>query len=109
LVEHDPSSKSEGRLFRKPVPSFGIMVSTKQQHRSGLGIEAQRAAVTRFAETECFQILAEYVEADTGKGADALDRRPELAAALARARAAKCRPAPTPSSRAPSWLLMAAL
>lgn len=65
-------------------------VSTKQQHRSGLGIEAQRAAVARFAESEGFQLLAEYVEAETGKGADALDRRPQLAAALAAARAAKC-------------------
>ena len=36
-------------------------------------------------------IIAEYVEAETGKGADALDRRPQLAAALAAARAAKCR------------------
>jgi DNA invertase Pin-like site-specific DNA recombinase len=31
-----------------------------------------------------------YVEAETGKGADALDRRPQLAAALAAARSAKC-------------------
>jgi DNA invertase Pin-like site-specific DNA recombinase len=30
------------------------------------------------------------VEAETGKGADALDRRPQLAAALAAARTAKC-------------------
>src|SRR5436189_948758 len=65
-------------------------VSTKQQHRSGLGIEAQRAAVTRFAETEGFTIIAEYVEAETGKGADALDRRPQLASALAAAKTAKC-------------------
>jgi DNA invertase Pin-like site-specific DNA recombinase len=65
-------------------------VSTKQQHRSGLGIEAQRAAVARFAETEQVRIISEYVEAESGKGADALDRRPELAAALAAARAAKC-------------------
>src|SRR4051812_27109491 len=65
-------------------------VSTRQQHRSGLGIEAQRAAVTRFAEAEGMQIVAEYVEAETGKGADALDRRPQLAAALAAARSAKC-------------------
>ena len=65
-------------------------VSTKQQHRSGLGIEAQRTAVARFAETEGMQNLAEYVEAETGKGADALDRRPQLAAALAAARSAKC-------------------
>jgi DNA invertase Pin-like site-specific DNA recombinase len=60
-------------------------VSTRQQHRSGFGIEAQRATVTRFAEAENLRIIAEYVEAETGKGADALDRRPQLAAALAAA------------------------
>src|SRR4030088_1704783 len=65
-------------------------VSTQQQHRSGLGIEAQRAAVTRFCEGEGITIIREFVEAETGKGADALDRRPQLAAALAAARNAKC-------------------
>ena len=65
-------------------------VSTKQQQRSGLGIEAQRATVTRFAEAEGLTIIAEFVEAETGKGADALDRRPQLAAALGAARTAKC-------------------
>ena len=48
------------------------------------------AAVQRFAETEGIQIVGEHIEIETGKGADALDRRPELAAALARARKAKC-------------------
>jgi DNA invertase Pin-like site-specific DNA recombinase len=65
-------------------------VSTKQQHRSGLGIEAQRAAVTRFAEAEGLTVIGEFVEAETGKGADALDRRPQMAAALALAKTAKC-------------------
>ena len=65
-------------------------VSTQQQGRSGLGVEAQRVAVTRFAEAEGIEISAEHVEVETGKGADALDRRPELAAALAEARKAKC-------------------
>jgi DNA invertase Pin-like site-specific DNA recombinase len=65
-------------------------VSTWQQQRSGLGIEAQRATVQRFAEAEALTIIAEFVEAETGKGADALDRRPQLAAALAVARLAKC-------------------
>ena len=65
-------------------------VSTKQQHRSGLGIEAQRAAVTRFADAEQMTIIGEFVEAETGKGADALDRRPQLAAALSAARTSKC-------------------
>jgi DNA invertase Pin-like site-specific DNA recombinase len=65
-------------------------VSTRQQQRSGLGIEAQRATVARFAEAEQLTIIAEFVEAETGKGADALDRRPQLAAALASAKTAKC-------------------
>src|SRR5258708_3842843 len=64
-------------------------VSTKQQQRSGLGIEAQRATVARFADAERLTIVAEFVEIETGKGADPLDRRPQLAAALAAARGAK--------------------
>ena len=65
-------------------------VSTARQGRSGLGIEAQRAAVTHFAESEGFTLTAEFVEVETGKGADALDRRPQLAAALAEAKHRKC-------------------
>src|SRR5882757_6737087 len=67
-----------------------LRVSTQQQHRSGLGIEAQRATVQRFAEVEGLTIIGEFVEAETGKGADALDRRPQLAAALASAKTVKC-------------------
>ena len=67
-----------------------LRVSTERQQRSGLGIEAQRAAIARFAETEGLTIVAEFVEAETGKGADALDRRPQLAAALAAAAQRKC-------------------
>jgi len=65
-------------------------VSTARQGKSGLGIEAQKAAVQRFAETEGIEIIAEHVEVETGKGADALDRRPELGTALAHARKARC-------------------
>ena len=57
-------------------------VSTQRQGRSGLGIEAQRATVARFAEAEGMALIAEYTEVETGKGADALDRRPQLAGAL---------------------------
>jgi DNA invertase Pin-like site-specific DNA recombinase len=73
----------------KPVISY-LRVSTDRQGRGGLGIEAQRDAIARFVEAEGFTILAEHVEVETGKGADALDRRPDLAAALAQARKAKC-------------------
>src|SRR5688572_26535349 len=63
-------------------------VSTVRQGRSGLGIEAQRAAVARFADAEGITILSEFEEIETGKGSDALDRRPQLAAALNAARQA---------------------
>jgi DNA invertase Pin-like site-specific DNA recombinase len=74
--------------MRQAVPYY--RVSTARQGRSGLGIEAQRAAVTRFAEGEGITLLPEHVEVETGKGSDALDRRPQLAAALAAARSARC-------------------
>lgn len=67
-----------------------LRVSTERQQRSGLGIEAQRAHIAAFAQAEKLQIVGEFVEIETGKGADALDRRPQLAAALAAARTAKC-------------------
>ena len=65
-------------------------VSTRRQGRSGLGIEAQRTAVTRFAGAECMTIVEEFAEVETGKGADAIDRRPMLAQALEAARKARC-------------------
>lgn len=72
----------------RPIISY-IRVSTSQQGKSGLGIEAQREAIARFAATEGCEIIAEHVEVETGKGSDALDRRPVLSAALAQARKVK--------------------
>jgi len=60
-------------------------VSTKKQDRSGLGREAQQAAVLDYARTRGAEVLAEYVEVETGKRAD----RPKLAEALAHARRAR--------------------
>ena len=61
-------------------------VSTSGQERSGLGLEAQQAAIARLAEAEGVPIFAAFTEVETGKGSDALDRRPQLKAALAAAR-----------------------
>src|SRR4051812_13960277 len=73
----------------KPIVSY-TRVSTSQQGKSGLGIEAQREAIARFAETQGFSLAEEFTGMETGKDADALDRRPQLAAALARAKKLKC-------------------
>jgi DNA invertase Pin-like site-specific DNA recombinase len=71
-------------LVRKVI-SY-LRVSTQGQGKSGLGLEAQREAIRRFAEAEGLEIVAEHVEVETGKGADALERRPKLAAAIGEAR-----------------------
>jgi DNA invertase Pin-like site-specific DNA recombinase len=67
-----------------------VRVSTGKQGRSGLGLDAQREALARFSEAEGFEIACQYIEVETGKGADALDRRPQLAAALSDARRRRC-------------------
>ena len=59
-----------------------IRVSTGKQAKSGLGLEAQQEALARFAEAEGYSLLKTFEEVETGKGADALDRRPQLSAAL---------------------------
>ena len=50
----------------KPLVSY-LRLSTSGQGKSGLGVEAQRAAVVRFAEVEGFEIVAEHVEIETGR------------------------------------------
>lgn len=57
-------------------------VSTQRQGASGLGLEAQRAAVEAFVAQRGGQVLAERVEVESGKRAD----RPQLAEALAEAK-----------------------
>lgn len=62
-----------------------LRVSTKRQGQSGLGIEAQRAAVEAHAKQLGAKIDGEYVEVETGKRKD----RPELAKAVAHAKRTK--------------------
>src|SRR5918998_2023481 len=73
----------------RPLVSY-LRVSTDRQGRSGLGLEAQRATIAQFAAANGYAVVAEYVEVETAKGADALERRPQLAAALAHARRSRC-------------------
>src|SRR3984885_6151725 len=72
----------------KTVISY-IRVSTVGQGRSGLGLEAQQEAIAGFAKAQGYAITGEYVEVESGKGADALERRPELAKAIKAARKVK--------------------
>jgi DNA invertase Pin-like site-specific DNA recombinase len=76
-------------MTTRPLIGY-VRVSTSRQGRSGLGIEAQREALARFAASEGFELVRVFVEVETGKGADALDRRPQLATALSEARRQRC-------------------
>lgn len=57
-------------------------VSTARQGASGLGLEAQKEAVTRYLNGGAWSIQAEFVEVESGRRSD----RPELERALATAR-----------------------
>ena len=63
-----------------------LRVSTQAQGKSGLGIEAQQAAICADAAVNGFEIIATFVEIETGKGSDALKTRPQLATAIEIAR-----------------------
>ena len=54
----------------KPAPSIG----------------AKPYKPTRFGTAEGYEVVGEFVEIETGKGADAIEHRPQLAAAPAEAR-----------------------
>ena len=68
-------------------PAIGYLrVSTTQQGKSGLGLEAQQAAIEKFAADERLQIVEWQADVDSGSH----DERPALHAALARAKLLQC-------------------
>jgi DNA invertase Pin-like site-specific DNA recombinase len=83
------------RLIHRGVTDVGIKpmekmigyrrVSTKKQGESGLGREAQDAAIDAYARSAGGKVEGAYTEVESGKRSD----RPELARALAHARRAK--------------------
>lgn len=85
-------TRASAKGTRVPVDGTHLLVayyrvSTQAQGRSGLGLEAQRAAIARFAAGHGLTIYKEeFTEIETGKGGDALDVRPKLSAALVIAR-----------------------
>jgi DNA invertase Pin-like site-specific DNA recombinase len=60
-------------------------VSTSRQGTSGLGLEAQEAAISAYSRTCDGTIIASYTEVESGKRSD----RPQLALALTHAKRAK--------------------
>lgn len=64
-----------------------LRVSSREQGKSGLGLEAQREAIERFCEADGTNIVDWFTEIESGKRvSDTLAKRPQLAAALNRAK-----------------------
>jgi DNA invertase Pin-like site-specific DNA recombinase len=57
-------------------------VSTAKQGRSGLGLDAQRESVLAYLDGGRWELLKEFTEVETGKGSNALERRPVLREAM---------------------------
>lgn len=70
----------------------------KKQFQNGAGGRSELAAFSipehqigrSLPKTEGLELIREFVEVETGKGSDAIDRRPQLKAALAAAEKLKC-------------------
>ncbi|HZT90308.1 MAG TPA: recombinase family protein [Stellaceae bacterium] len=75
-------AEASGEPAVRPHVSY-VRVSTDAQGASGLGLEAQRAAIERYLAGTGGKLVAEYREVESGKRND----RPQLAAALAACRA----------------------
>jgi DNA invertase Pin-like site-specific DNA recombinase len=58
-------------------------VSTAKQGQSGLGLQAQKESVEQYLNGGDLQLIAEFTEVETGKGSNALTKRPELQKAIA--------------------------
>lgn len=73
-------------MVNAAAPSLRLVayerVSTRRQGRSGLGLEAQRAAIDSYAAAEDAEVIARFTEVESGTRSD----RPELTAALHLAR-----------------------
>jgi len=76
----DVSSRAKSQAPRHAVAVY--RVSTAEQGHSGLGLEAQQAAVRAFVTVQGWTLIGEFSDIASGKD----DRRPEFQAALARCR-----------------------
>jgi DNA invertase Pin-like site-specific DNA recombinase len=76
-------------VIMKPVIAY-VRVSTTRQGESRLGIEAQQDRIKSFCEQNDFVPANTYIEVQSGSGADAIEARPQLRAALEEAKRRGC-------------------
>ena len=75
---------------QQPICSAGLRISAARRAVGQPGDRDVGGAGAGSRRRTVFQIIAEFTEIETGKGADALELRPQLASALNVARKRKC-------------------
>ena len=65
-----------------PAIAYTRLSKPNKKGRPGIGLEVQQEALERFAAAEGYRLLETFREIETGAGHDALDKRPQLAAAM---------------------------
>lgn len=70
----------------KPAIAYTRLSKPNKRGRPGIGLQAQQETLAGFAESEGYRVLQTFTEIETGAGHDALERRPQLAAAMALAK-----------------------
>jgi DNA invertase Pin-like site-specific DNA recombinase len=66
----------------KPAIAYTRLSKPNKKGRPGIGLEAQQEALNRFAKTEGYDLIETFTEIETGVGHDALEKRPQLNAAM---------------------------
>lgn len=72
----------------KPAVSYRRL-SKERKGKPVFGLDAQQTTITAFCANEGYEIAQDFAEIETGKGYDALERRPQLDAALKAAKKLK--------------------
>ena len=66
----------------QPAIAYTRLSKPNKKGRPGIGLEAQQASLAAFAKAEGFNLIETFTEIETGAGHDALEKRPQLAAAM---------------------------
>ena len=66
----------------QPAIAYTRLSKPNKKGKPGIGLDAQQAALAAFAKVEGYNLIETFSEVETGEGSDALEKRPQLAAAM---------------------------
>src|SRR6476469_6272157 len=69
-----------------PAVAYTRLSKPNKKGKPGIGLEAQQGAIAAFAKAEGYELIQTFAEVETGAGHDALEKRKQLAAAMALAK-----------------------